>query len=164
MYDEVMVNKVRLALEAVRFYADEFPFWQRHRWTGRPPTEERLLLAAFLVRQLFDLTFRETEGLPGMVAEYFSLETVPDYTTLVRKNASQRWLALWKRFHDFVMGSLPKRAPIIATDVSGYSGRKRSWPRPIVVSRRRKTGSRSMSQSKWTVLRAKLLPERLERP
>ncbi len=31
MYDEVMVNKVRLALEAIRFYADEFPFWQRHQ-------------------------------------------------------------------------------------------------------------------------------------
>jgi hypothetical protein len=61
MYDEVMINKVRLALEAIRFYADNFPFWQRHRSTGRPPTEERSLLTAFLVRQLLDLTLRETD-------------------------------------------------------------------------------------------------------
>jgi hypothetical protein len=52
MYDEVMINKVRLAFEAIRFYSDKFPFWQRHRLTGRPPTEERTLLVAFLVRQL----------------------------------------------------------------------------------------------------------------
>ena len=127
MYDEVMINKVRLALEAIRFYSDNFPFWQRHRWTGRPPTEERTLLAAFLVRQLFDSTFRETEGLLRMLAEYFRLDKVPDHTTLVRKNASSRWLSLWKRFHDFVVSSLPKRAPVIATDASGFSGRKRSW-------------------------------------
>jgi hypothetical protein len=126
MYDEVMVKKVRLALEAIRFYADEFPFWQRHQKTGRPPTEERTLLAAFLVRQLFDATFRETEGLRTLLSEYFHLERVPDHTTMVRKNASQRWLALWKRFHDFVMSSLRKRAPVIATDAPGFSGRKRS--------------------------------------
>ena len=82
MYDEVMINKVRLAFEAIRFYADNFPYWQRHQLTGRPPTEERSLLAAFLVRQLFDLTFRETEGLLRMLAEYFSLDKVPDHTVL----------------------------------------------------------------------------------
>ena len=69
MYNEVMINKVRLAFEAIRLYADKFPFWQRQRWTGRPPTEERSLLAAFLVRQLFDLTFRETEGLLILLAD-----------------------------------------------------------------------------------------------
>jgi len=127
MYDEVMVNKVRLAFEAIRFYADRFPFWQHHRWTGRPPTEERTLLAAFLVRQLFDLTFRETEGLLRMLTDYFRMDRVPDHSVLSRKNASSRWLTLWKRFHDFVVGSLPKREAVIATDGSGFSGRKRSW-------------------------------------
>jgi transposase len=127
MYDEVMVNKVRLAFEAIRFYADKFPFWQRHRLTGRPPTEERSLLAAFLVRQLFDLTFRETEGLLMLLADYFGMDRIPDHTVLCRKNASLRWLAIWKRFHDFVVSSLPKRSSVIATDASGFSGRKRSW-------------------------------------
>ncbi len=127
MYDEVMINKVRLAFEAIRFYADKFPYWQRHRWTGRPLTEERTLLAAFLVRQLFDATFRETEGLLRMLADYFRMDRVPDHSVLCRKNTSTRWLTLWKRFHDFVIGSLPKRSPIIATDASGFSGRKRSW-------------------------------------
>ena len=127
MYDEVMVNKVRLAFEAIRFYADEFPFWQRHQKTGRPATEERSLLVAFLVRQLFDQPFRETEGLLRMLAEYFRMDRVPDHSVLCRKNASSRWLGLWKRFHDFVVSSLPRRAPVIATDASGFSGRKRSW-------------------------------------
>ncbi|MBE0518850.1 MAG: transposase [Thermoplasmata archaeon] len=127
MYDEVMINKVRLAFEAIRSYADNFPFWQRHRWTGRPPTEERTLLSAFLVRQLFDLTFRETEGLLRMLADYFRMDRVPDHSVLCRKNASLRWLTLWKRFQDFVVSSLPKRSPVIATDASGFSGRKRSW-------------------------------------
>ncbi|MCE5296340.1 MAG: hypothetical protein LLG16_04455 [Euryarchaeota archaeon] len=127
MYDEVMINKVRLAFEAIRSYADRFPFWQRHRWTGRPPTEERTLLAAFLVRQLFDLTFRETEGFMRMLTDYFRMDRVPDHSVLCRKNASPRWMTLWKRFHDFIMSSLPKRDPVIATDASGFSGRKRSW-------------------------------------
>ena len=127
MNDEVMIHKMRLAIEAIRFYADRFPFWQRHQLTGRPPTEERSLLVAFLVRQLFDLAFRETEGILIMLADYFHLGRVPDHSVLCRKNASQRWLAIWKRFHDFVVGSLPKRAPVIATDASGFSSRKRSW-------------------------------------
>jgi hypothetical protein len=37
------------------------------------------------------------------------------------------WVLLWKRFHDFVVSSLPKREPFIATDASGLSDRKRSW-------------------------------------
>lgn len=90
MYDEVMVNKVRLAFEAIRFYADKFPYWQRHRLTGRPPTEERSLLVAFLVHQLFDLTFRETEGLLILLADYFRMDRVPDHSVLCRKNASSR--------------------------------------------------------------------------
>ena len=27
MHDEVMINKVRLAFAAIRFYADNFPYW-----------------------------------------------------------------------------------------------------------------------------------------
>ena len=73
-YDVAMVNKYRLSLEAIRKYANEFSFWQRQKSTGRPPVHERDLLIAFLVRQLFDATFRETEGLLVMLAEYFELK------------------------------------------------------------------------------------------
>ena len=73
-YDAAMVNKYRLSLEAIRTYANEFSFWQRQKSTGRPPVLERDLLIAFLVRQLFDATFRETEGLLMMLAEYFELK------------------------------------------------------------------------------------------
>ena len=126
-YDEVMVNKYRLSLEAIRKHANEFAYWQRRRSTGRPPVHERDLMIAFLVRQLFDATFRETEGLLVLLAEYFDLEDVPDHSVLCRKNSSERWLALWKRFFSFVLEPSPRRSVVVATDASGFSGRKRSW-------------------------------------
>ena len=122
-----MVNKYRLSLEAIRTYANEFSFWQRQKSTGRPPVLERDLLIAFLVRQLFDATFRETEGLLMMLAEYFELSDVPDHSVLCKKNSSKRWLLLWKRFFSFVLESMPQRSVVAATDASGFSGRKRSW-------------------------------------
>jgi len=79
-YDELMVNRYRLSLEAIRKCADEFSFWQRRRRTSRPPVRERDLLVAFLVRQLFDATFRGTEGLLVLLDDYFDLDEVPDHS------------------------------------------------------------------------------------
>lgn len=59
-YDAIMVNKYRLSLEAIRHHSNEFSYWQHRKSIGRPPMNERDLLIAFLVRQLFDATFRET--------------------------------------------------------------------------------------------------------
>jgi len=94
-YDEIMVNRIHLCLEAIRAHADEFPYWQHKRWTGRPPTSERTLLVAFLVRQLFDATFRDTEGLMILLTDYFDISRVPDHTVLSRKNRSRRWFVIW---------------------------------------------------------------------
>ena len=44
-----------------------------------------------------------------------------------RKNSSKRWTHIWKRFHRFVLGHFPERESIVATDGTGFSGRKRSW-------------------------------------
>jgi len=126
-YDDVMVHRVRLCIEAIRKHADGFSFWQHRRPTGRPPAEERTLLIAFLVRQLFDATFRDTEGILLLLADYFGIDEVPDHTVLVKKNNSRRWLVIWERFHEHVMSHLPKRKVVIATDSTGYSGRNRSW-------------------------------------
>jgi len=125
-YDEVMIHKYRISLEAIRKHVDEFSFWQHRQRTGRPPVRERDLMIAFLVRQLFDATFRETEGLLVLLADYFELDRVPDYSVLCRKNASRRWLIVWKRFFLFVLERLPQRTIVAATDASGFSGRKRS--------------------------------------
>ena len=122
-----MVNKYRLSLEAVRLHSNDFPYWQHRKSTGRRPVHERDLLIAFLVRQLFDATFRETEGLLVMLAGYFDLEYVPDHSVLCKKNASRRWLALWKRFFSYVLERLPGRTVVVATYASGFSGRKQSW-------------------------------------
>jgi transposase len=126
-YDDVMVDRVRLCLEAIRAHADGFSFWQHRRPTGRPPAEERTLFIAFLVRQLFDATFRDTEGLLSLLAEYFDIDNVPDHSVLVKKNRSRRWFVIWRRFHEYMLSLLPKRKIVVATDATGFSGRINSW-------------------------------------
>jgi len=59
--------------------------------------------------------------------EYFGFERVPDHNVLSEKNRSQRWSTIWKRFHKFVLRLLPPRKPVMATDASGFSGRKKGW-------------------------------------
>ena len=126
-YDDLAVHGLRLALEAIRRHADEFPFWQRRRRFGRPCADERTLLVAFLLQRLMDLTFRETEGMLEMVQEYYGIDAIPDHSTLCRKLSSKRWCVLLERFFKRLLDSLPKRKAVVATDATGYSGRKRSW-------------------------------------
>jgi len=126
-YDEIMVNRIRLCLEAIRVHADTFPYWQRRKRTGRPPIRERTFLIAFLLRQLFDATFRDTEGLLRLLDDYFDIDHIPDHTSLVMKNRSRRWMTVWRRFHKYIMSLLPRRKAVIATDSTGLSGRNRSW-------------------------------------
>jgi hypothetical protein len=126
-YDDVAVNGLRLSLEAIRKRTDSFSYWQRRARTGRPPYEERALLVSFLVQQLLGLTFRETEGVLRMVRSYYRLERVPDHSTLSRKLSSKRWTIVLERFFQHPLAPLPRRQTIIATDATGYSGRKRGW-------------------------------------
>jgi hypothetical protein len=46
---------------------------------------------------------------------------------LCRAMSSRRWTSLLERFFSFFMERLPKRNVIVATDATGYSGRKRGW-------------------------------------
>lgn len=126
-YDDVAVNSLRLSLEAIRKQVDSFAFWQRRGRLGRPAYEERTLLAAFLVQQLLGLTFRETEGVLAMFRSYYRIERVPDHSTLSRKLSSKRWTTVLERFFRHLVDKLPRRSAVIATDATGYSGRKRGW-------------------------------------
>lgn len=126
-YSRWLVDDIHLMMQRIRDLADRFPFWQRRRRTGRPPVRERDLMIGFLLRQLFDATFRQTQALMVIFREYFDLERVPDHKVLSEKNRSQRWSTIWKRFHRFVLGPLPERKPVVATDASGLSGRKKGW-------------------------------------
>lgn len=126
-YDDIMVDRVKMCLEAIRKHADNFSFWQHRRRTGRHPIEERTFLIAFLLRQLFKATFRDTEGMLSLLAEYFEIDRVPDHTNLVMKNRSRRWLVIWKRFHRYVLSLLPRRKIVVATDATGFSGRNNTW-------------------------------------
>jgi transposase len=126
-YDDVAINSLRLSLEAIRQQTDSFAYWQHGKRTGRPAYEERTLLVAFLVQQLLGLTFRETEGMMAMVRSYYRLERVPDHSTISRKLSSKRWTVVLERFFQHIVAALPKRSAVVATDATGYSGRKRGW-------------------------------------
>jgi transposase len=126
-YDDLAINSLRLSLEAIRKQVDSFSFWQRRCRLGRPAYEERTLLVAFLVQQLLGLTFRETEGVLAMLRSYYRLERVPDHSTLSRKLSSRRWTVVLERFFHHIVAALPERSAIVATDATGYSGRKRGW-------------------------------------
>ena len=89
--------------------------------------EERVVLIGFLVQQLLDLTFRETEGMLAMMQEYYSIETVPDHSTLCRKIQSHRFAVVLDRFFQHIVSDLPTRKAVVSTDATGYSGRKRGW-------------------------------------
>jgi hypothetical protein len=126
-YSKWLVADLHLTMQRIRELADTFPFWQRRKHTGRPPVKERDLLVAFLLRQLFNATFRQLQALLELFREYFRLDAVPHHTVLSRKNRSARWTNIWRRFHEFVLGTLPKRKVVVATDATGFSGRKRPW-------------------------------------
>jgi transposase len=127
VYSNWLVQELHLTMQRVRDLADSFPFYQRRKDTGRPPASERDLMVCYLVRQIFNATFRQTQGLLNYLADYFDIQTIPDHTVLSKYNRSQRWLRIWQRFHEFVMATLPKRKVVIATDATGFSGRKRPW-------------------------------------
>lgn len=126
-YSRWLINDLPLSLQRIRDLADSFPFWQRRKQTGRPPADERDLLIGFLLRQFFDLTFRQTQGLMECFKDYFGFQKIPSHTLLSKKNQSKRWHHLWKRFHRFIMDGLFRRKAIITTDASGFSGRRRTW-------------------------------------
>jgi len=126
-YSKWLVADLHLTMQRIKELADAFPFWQLIKRTGRPAVRERDLLIAFLVRQLFNATFRQLQALLELLSEYFHLDKVPQHTVLSRKNRSARWTTIWQRFHDFVVASLPRRSVVVATDATGFSGRKRPW-------------------------------------
>jgi hypothetical protein len=62
-----------------------------------------------------------------MVCSYYRLEHVPDHSTLSRKLSSQRRTTVLERFFQHVLAALPKPSAVVATDATGYLGRKREW-------------------------------------
>lgn len=126
-YDRWSVDEIILCMQRIRELADNFPFWQRRKKTGRKPVKERDLLIAFLMRQFFDETFRGLVGLMKLLFDYFKFEKIPKQSILSKYNRSKRWNHIWIRFHDFIMKMLPKRECNAITDGSGYGGRKQHW-------------------------------------
>jgi hypothetical protein len=126
-YDSWLVRELSLMMQRIRDLADRFPFWQRRRRTGRPPVRERDLMVGFLLRQLFNTSFTRTQALMAIYKDYFRLERVPNHRVMSEKNRSKRWSTIWRRFHRFVLELLPPRKPVVATDATGFSGRKRRW-------------------------------------
>ena len=126
-YDSWLSQEPVLFFQRVRDLVNAFPTWQRVANTGRPPTDERTVLVAVLVRQAFDATFRELESLLRLLADFLRIEKIPDANTLSEWNRSPRFSTVLSRFHAFILAQLPKRDAVIATDATGYSAKKRSW-------------------------------------
>ncbi len=90
-YSRWLSRDIHLTMQRIKELTDAFQFWQRQKCTGRPPVRERDLMIAFLVRQLFNATFRQLQGLLELLRGYFVLDCVPHHTVLSRKNCSARW-------------------------------------------------------------------------
>ena len=126
-YSDWLVDELPFCLQKIRDLADSFSFWQRIAKRGRKAYAERDLLIGYLLKEFFQATFRQTEALMTLFQSYFHFKAVPDHTTLSRKNRTKRWIELWKRLHKFILNLLPQRQAIVATDATGYSGRKKPW-------------------------------------
>ena len=126
-YSKWLVDEWVLCFQRIRELANQFPFWQHRKWTGRRPISERDLFIGFILKEFFNATFRQTMGLMIILKEYYQFKNVPHHTVLSKKNRSRRWQIIWKRFHKYVLKLLPKRKAIIATDATGYSNRKTHW-------------------------------------
>lgn len=126
-YSSWLSQEPVLFLQRVRDLVRAFPTWQHVASTGRPPTDERTVLIAMLVRQAFRATFRQVEGLLRLLADFFGLARVPDANTMSEKNRGERFATLLSRFNQFILENLPDRESVIATDATGYSAKKHSW-------------------------------------
>ena len=126
-YSDWLVKELPFCLQMIKDLSEAFPYWQHTPKTGRPPIPERILMIGYLLKQLFRLTYRQTEAMMVFCKEYFQFRNVPDHTTLSLKNRTKRWSVVWKRFHKWLLDRLPKRKSIIATDATGFSGRKKPW-------------------------------------
>jgi transposase len=121
------VDELPFCLQRIRDLADGFPFCQRLKKLGRPAVEERTLLIGALVGAFFRVKERQVESLLRLFRAFFHVKHVPDHTTIGRKNRSKRWSQVLRRFHKYLIEQLPERDCDIATDATGYSGRKQHW-------------------------------------
>lgn len=126
-YSKQLVYEAPISFSQIKLLVKKFPFWCHEKKMGRPRTSEATLLIAFLLRQYFDLPFRQTQGMLLITSAFFEITHVPDYSVLSRCNCSRKWLRLWKRFFKFILEEFPERDVIVATDATGYSGRKIPW-------------------------------------
>lgn len=126
-YDRWRSREIHLTFQRIRELADDFPTWQHRAETGRPATEERTLIIASMLRQFLRATFDSLEGYLHVFADFFRIQAVPDSKTMSAKNRSPRFAHLLRRFHEYVLLTLPARKGIVATDATGYSNLKDAW-------------------------------------
>lgn len=126
-YDAFLSQEPELFLCRLRELVNEFPTWQRRARTGRPAADERIVLAGLVLRQYLRATFRQVESYLRIVREFMGFPWTYDATTLSLKNRQPRFTHLFERFHGWILRRLGRRKGIIATDATGYAGRKQVW-------------------------------------
>lgn len=128
-YEHFLSHEPELCFQRIRDLVDAFPTHQRRAPTGRPPSNERDILIAMLVRQFMNATFDQLESYLRVLQAFFDIQHVPDSKTLSEKNRTRRFRRLLERFHVFVLSLLPKRNSVVCTDATGYSNEKLPWSR-----------------------------------
>ncbi len=88
-YSDWLVDEFPFMLQRIRDLADAFPFWQRTKLNGRPPYTERTLLIGFMLRQIFDTTFRRTIGLLKIFKNFFDLVEIACHMEDIHLNSSK---------------------------------------------------------------------------
>jgi hypothetical protein len=126
-YDAFLSQEPELFLCRLRELMNDFPTWQRRARTGRPAADERIVLAGLVLRQYLRATFRQVESYLRIVQEFMGFGWTYDATTLSLKNRQPRFTHLFQRFHAWILRRHGRRKCIIATDATGYAGRKQVW-------------------------------------
>ena len=126
-YDQWLSQETILSFQRIKDLVEQFPTWQHRAATGRPPTDDRVVLVALILRQYLHASFRRTESTLQLLTGFFGFDQVPDANTLSEKNRSGRCSTLLRRFKEFLLSLLPKRRPTIVTDATGYSNQKATW-------------------------------------
>jgi hypothetical protein len=122
-----MRHEKALCFQTLRELVDSFPTCQNQKRFGRPPADERDLLAALVLRQMLCIPFTR---LPEAMQDFqgvLCFKRVHERSTLTQKNRSRRMQKVLRRFFDFIVARLGRRKSILITDATGFSNYARTW-------------------------------------
>lgn len=126
-YETWLFDGQTLCFQTLRELVEAFPTWQNRKHYGRPPADERDILAALVLRQVLVVPFTRLPAAMRDFQEVLRFTRVHKRSTLTQKNRSRRFQRLLRRFFDFIVEQLGIRKSILLTDATGFSNYARTW-------------------------------------